>query len=125
MIRRPPRSTLFPYTTLFRSNVRTVLQPVPQFPGVLQHPVLDVNLCPLVAGKSGVEPRERAFGQRGLEFFAIEKIVCPALVAEKEPGATAGAGRAAFFEKSAKGSDAGAGANHDDGAVGLGGQAET
>src|SRR2546427_13284607 len=24
MIRRPPRSTLFPYTTLFRSNVQTV-----------------------------------------------------------------------------------------------------
>src|SRR5258708_24816305 len=23
MIRRPPRSTLFPYTTLFRSNLRT------------------------------------------------------------------------------------------------------
>src|SRR2546430_13402215 len=23
MIRRPPRSTLFPYTTLFRSNIRT------------------------------------------------------------------------------------------------------
>src|SRR2546422_8302222 len=28
MIRRPPRSTLFPYTTLFRSQrVRTVLEP--------------------------------------------------------------------------------------------------
>src|SRR2546426_11929868 len=26
MIRRPPRSTLFPYTTLFRSQVRTDLQ---------------------------------------------------------------------------------------------------
>src|SRR3712207_8448110 len=25
MIRRPPRSTLFPYTTLFRSRVRSVL----------------------------------------------------------------------------------------------------
>src|SRR3712207_6970257 len=25
MIRRPPRSTLFPYTTLFRSNVEAVL----------------------------------------------------------------------------------------------------
>src|SRR2546427_2898742 len=25
MIRRPPRSTLFPYTTLFRSQVRAVL----------------------------------------------------------------------------------------------------
>src|SRR5438067_9516735 len=24
MIRRPPRSTLFPYTTLFRSNIQTV-----------------------------------------------------------------------------------------------------
>src|SRR3712207_7906860 len=26
MIRRPPRSTLFPYTTLFRSNVDDVVQ---------------------------------------------------------------------------------------------------
>src|SRR5256885_8741928 len=26
MIRRPPRSTLFPYTTLFRSRLTTVLQ---------------------------------------------------------------------------------------------------
>src|SRR2546430_9590405 len=25
MIRRPPRSTLFPYTTLFRSNLTTVI----------------------------------------------------------------------------------------------------
>src|SRR5947209_11073909 len=30
MIRRPPRSTLFPYTTLFRSNA---LAPPPQGPG--------------------------------------------------------------------------------------------
>src|SRR2546430_13451978 len=33
MIRRPPRSTLFPYTTLFRSRARRrrgVLQPVPR-----------------------------------------------------------------------------------------------
>src|SRR2546426_1790978 len=27
MIRRPPRSTLFPYTTLFRSGYRTEAQP--------------------------------------------------------------------------------------------------
>src|SRR5260370_22952833 len=27
MIRRPPRSTLFPYTTLFRSQVGSALQP--------------------------------------------------------------------------------------------------
>src|SRR5690625_6191930 len=30
MIRRPPRSTLFPYTTLFRSNI--VLQDLPEGP---------------------------------------------------------------------------------------------
>src|SRR2546429_6681406 len=29
MIRRPPRSTLFPYTTLFRSGVNTVTSAVP------------------------------------------------------------------------------------------------
>src|SRR3712207_8597638 len=27
MIRRPPRSTLFPYTTLFRSQVRRIVPP--------------------------------------------------------------------------------------------------
>src|SRR5256886_620742 len=31
MIRRPPRSTLFPYTTLFRSERARVAQPLPQF----------------------------------------------------------------------------------------------
>src|SRR2546421_9252564 len=43
MIRRPPRSTLFPYTTLFRSQVGDVVlpvaepvrQPAPQVPGDL------------------------------------------------------------------------------------------
>src|SRR2546425_3171848 len=30
MIRRPPRSTLFPYTTLFRSNRRRRAQVVPE-----------------------------------------------------------------------------------------------
>src|SRR2546430_9129778 len=31
MIRRPPRSTLFPYTTLFRSSVPSLFHP-PSFP---------------------------------------------------------------------------------------------
>src|SRR3712207_9105654 len=30
MIRRPPRSTLFPYTTLFRSGLDKVIHPVDQ-----------------------------------------------------------------------------------------------
>src|SRR5256885_12802827 len=32
MIRRPPRSTLFPYTTLFRSITLSGLTPLPFFP---------------------------------------------------------------------------------------------
>src|SRR3712207_8222575 len=34
MIRRPPRSTLFPYTTLFRSDWTVKQEPVPAFPTV-------------------------------------------------------------------------------------------
>src|SRR2546421_2477201 len=69
MIRRPPRSTLFPYTTLFRSLVRPPLrgaQPGPRGPGHARpggavrldglHPHLDVV---------GVESEERRAGRRG------------------------------------------------------------
>src|SRR3712207_7647745 len=34
MIRRPPRSTLFPSTTLFRSNATPELLAGPQYPGL-------------------------------------------------------------------------------------------
>src|SRR2546430_14820467 len=58
MIRRPPRSTLFPYTTLFRSRPRDIprhgcrylvgfaTEPVEQRPaeGEAQRPVVDVAL---------------------------------------------------------------------------------
>src|SRR5256885_7680074 len=39
MIRRPPRSTLFPYTTLFRS------QHTRQMPGIAVLHAVDVQLC--------------------------------------------------------------------------------
>src|SRR2546430_12156113 len=35
MIRRPPRSTLFPYTTLFRSDGRFIVGPVPGIRGLV------------------------------------------------------------------------------------------
>src|SRR2546425_3195004 len=39
MIRRPPRSTLFPYTTLFRSRARLVRHALPSVPYIAQrHP---------------------------------------------------------------------------------------
>src|SRR2546430_13067131 len=52
MIRRPPRSTLFPYTTLFRSVVER------QQPGV---PVAEqLNHHGNLHGARGVEPHRRA-----------------------------------------------------------------
>src|SRR3712207_6854396 len=48
MIRRPPRSTLFPYTTLFRSSVLTR-------PARGNTPLLRQSLCP-TAGHSDTAP---------------------------------------------------------------------
>src|SRR5260370_3308423 len=45
MIRRPPRSTLFPYTTLFRSELNMKLQ-LP--PVVVQLPLAGSALAPLL-----------------------------------------------------------------------------
>src|SRR3712207_8926140 len=45
MIRRPPRSTLFPYTTLFRSGVRRAQQP----PAVAEEHAHPVDVDDVVA----------------------------------------------------------------------------
>src|SRR2546422_3630931 len=47
MIRRPPRSTLFPYTTLFRSEHHAI--PAQQLPGN--------RLCDLLVGNRGLGVR--------------------------------------------------------------------
>src|SRR3712207_8267892 len=55
MIRRPPRSTLFPYTTLFRSHV--VLDALPAGRGDLHHHrVGDLDDAVLQQFLEGVEP---------------------------------------------------------------------
>src|SRR3712207_8386581 len=47
MIRRPPRSTLFPYTTLFRSDVGTVVRRVvDEVQSVLPERQIDVQVEP-------------------------------------------------------------------------------
>src|SRR5687768_18303560 len=52
MIRRPPRSTLFPYTTLFRSNLNKVI---------------DVNYYPVAeARNSNMKHRPIGIGVQGL-----------------------------------------------------------
>src|SRR2546422_4284194 len=58
MIRRPPRSTLFPYTTLFRSLVER-----PQGKRRRQHGVLDVEQ-PVVEARQSARHGQPALGAR-------------------------------------------------------------
>src|SRR2546428_5330830 len=49
MIRRPPKSTLFPYTTLFRSGIRCTFPIPPRQPDCARPPrqgILVVSRCP-------------------------------------------------------------------------------
>src|SRR2546430_11586242 len=57
MIRRPPRSTLFPYTTLFRSQVR--------IPVLLEEEVLAVVPKALVDVHAGAVVLEDGLGHEG------------------------------------------------------------
>src|SRR2546422_11724213 len=51
MIRRPPRSTLFPYTTLFRSILRPAADSGP-------HPLTDWAISPAPPTRSRLDPPE-------------------------------------------------------------------
>src|SRR3989442_10796521 len=80
MIRRPPRSTLFPYTTLFRSG-----QPCPgtDEPST----VLDTSLCPPAgaagAGGGGAAPQGRS-EEHTSELQSRPHLVCRLLLEKKK-----------------------------------------
>src|SRR2546422_1877363 len=64
MIRRPPRSTLFPYTTLFRSNdTNTTLQVIspPEMRGRIMslYNLSLLGLAPLGSLQAGAHPPDR------------------------------------------------------------------
>src|SRR2546422_4561091 len=60
MIRRPPRSTLFPYTTLFRSLLGHAEGPLP-----LLHQLAHLRLGLLALRAGGVEPLDVQRPRRG------------------------------------------------------------
>src|SRR5256885_14206260 len=60
MIRRPPRSTLFPYTTLFRSNIGVPPK------AILDYPAVDADL------KKAVESVAR--GHASPRAFYVDKV---------------------------------------------------
>src|SRR2546422_7443688 len=77
MIRRPPRSTLFPYTTLFRSAPRPIR---PQSAGRRGRPV---------AGAARFDPRRARLGVRSEEHTSELQsrlhLVCRLLLEKKNP----------------------------------------
>src|SRR2546425_7941703 len=93
MIRRPPRSTLFPYTTLFRSGARDQARIRPDVPGeenprwrVAAHPARRLN----GAGPRG-RARDRARGDDRLrseehtsELQSLAYLVCRLLLEKKK-----------------------------------------
>src|SRR2546430_15132227 len=74
MIRRPPRSTLFPYTTLFRSpfeRARRGIGYVPQGRGIFPHLSVEENLVVGLAALSGRQVAEQAIPARVFDLFPV------------------------------------------------------
>src|SRR5690606_41703489 len=84
MIRPPPRSTLFPYTTLFRSPVRLVpagcQEDHPHVPGLLPLAQLGENI---VAGEAGEHQVEDRSEEHTSELQSRENLVCRLLLEKK------------------------------------------
>src|SRR2546425_2648919 len=81
MIRRPPRSTLFPYTTLFRSIVSTRGSPQ-QF----ANPALAVAAFDVVgsARLPGTEETSRRSEEHTSELQSLAYLVCRLLLEKKK-----------------------------------------
>src|SRR5258708_12210114 len=67
MIRRPPRSTLFPYTTLFRSHTN--------------HLILAGSVTNRIAGPRGLTPRSE---EHTSELQSPDHLVCRLLLEKKK-----------------------------------------
>src|SRR5437588_4784456 len=73
MIRRPPRSTLFPYTTLFRSGLRSHIS---------QRPDIVLTCLPLYACMYAI-PRDRS-EEHTSELQSHSDLVCRLLLEKKK-----------------------------------------
>src|SRR2546425_8400957 len=80
MIRRPPRSTLFPYTTLFRSNVRLLAYDTARavFRAAQR---LDVGalICEIARSEIGYRSEEHTS-----ELHSLAYLVCRLLLEKKK-----------------------------------------
>src|SRR3712207_7241739 len=93
MIRRPPRSTLFPYTTLFRSRAPRTRSPgsVPMASGPLDRDVPMDNVSPLregVTGRLEASLEAARSEEHTSELQSRQYLVCRLLLEKKNPPAT-------------------------------------
>src|SRR5258708_20680157 len=79
MIRRPPRSTLFPYTTLFRSALERRLRRVEQRLGLVSH--LGELAAELAEVRNQAETRSE---EHTSELQSPDHLVCRLLLEKKK-----------------------------------------
>src|SRR3712207_9283235 len=81
MIRRPPKSTLFPYATLFRSHEQPIERPIRPLLGLHRHPHHRGGFQPLV----GYAPPARAARseEHTSELQSRQYLVCRPLLVKK------------------------------------------
>src|SRR3712207_7615074 len=90
MIRRPPRSTLFPYTTLFRSSARPRLRVLYSFPDILGKPGIGMTAFHQVQGlvDAGFDVTIACTGVRSeehtSELQSRQYLVCRLLLEKKK-----------------------------------------
>src|SRR5438477_2644634 len=83
MLRRPPRSTLFPYTTLFRSTILPVMPIVPTEPGALPFDVSMATSGLFVIGQASRPLRGRS-EEHTSELQSHVNLVCRLLLEKKK-----------------------------------------
>src|SRR5688572_32522898 len=83
MIRRPPRSTLFPYTTLFRSAVEKEIQPVCGFER-WRNADLDIDLAAGIDDALIVRRPGRRSEEHTSELQSQSNLVCRLLLEKKK-----------------------------------------
>src|SRR5260370_21592173 len=90
MIRRPPRSTLFPYTTLFRSKPGALGAQQPLEPRFLEQHLLvccmpeSPDLLFLAPGLSGMQHTRRRSEEHTSELQSHLNLVCRLLLEKKK-----------------------------------------
>src|SRR5258708_26698143 len=82
MIRRPPRSTLFPYTTLFRSRLR--ISAPKRVCSASPRDSLPVAACPSLCGLAGAVSSEVRSEEHTSELQSPDHLVCRLLLEKKK-----------------------------------------